>query len=126
MNDEDMPDDESAVEWFKQEVRKRGVRIAYNGLIGVLQDPKAAAPAKATAGVAILRAAGVFATADDVGGKSVDQMSASEMDAELQRIRTRCVTLKRITEAEAEAEAEAQAEAEAENKRNGGGGSVFD
>lgn len=56
---------EEAREWFHREVKTRGVRIAYKALTSVCEDPKAPAPAKATAGVAILRAAGVFARADE-------------------------------------------------------------
>lgn len=90
MEDEFAPVDETpeeSREWFRKEIATNGLRVAYAALFAVCMDPKAPAPAKATAGVALLRAAGVFANVDEGADKSLHEMTAEELDAEIRRLR---------------------------------------
>jgi hypothetical protein len=45
-------------------LRGKGAKEAVKALLGVCRDPRAPAPAKATAGAAVLRAAGLFERVD--------------------------------------------------------------
>lgn len=86
---------QEAREWFRQEIATRGIRISYGALISVCQDPKAPAPAKATAGVALLRAAGVFAREDDTAELEPHQMTAAQLEREVRRLNGRRRSLSR-------------------------------
>jgi hypothetical protein len=57
----------SDIEEVRELIATKGVRAAAAALIAVCEDTKAAAPARATAGAALLRAAGMFEkrTVDD-------------------------------------------------------------
>ena len=96
----DNPQD--AREWFRQQVRTRGLRAALGALLAICEDPKAPAPAKATAGVALLRAGGAFAKAEEEGldEKPIDQMSVPEMERTLRQLRTKRERLARTTRSE--------------------------
>ncbi len=86
---------EETREWFRQEISTRGLRTAYVALTKVCKDPKAPAPAKATAGVALLRAAGVFARVDDDDGpKDPSAMTAKELEQEVARLTRKRRSLK--------------------------------
>jgi len=66
----------------------RGIEVAINSLIAVADDPKAPAPARATAGSALLRSAGFFdRERDDAGGKPPSEMSPEELSAALARLK---------------------------------------
>jgi hypothetical protein len=80
---------QQAKEWFRREVRTRGLKVALNALIDVAADSKAAAPARATAGTSIMRAAGMFGKAEEqaLEAKPLDQMTQDEMTRELAKLR---------------------------------------
>ncbi|MEW9838006.1 hypothetical protein [Mesorhizobium marinum] len=66
----------------------RGIEVAINGLIAVAEDPKAPAPARATAGAALLRSAGFFdRDRDDLSDKKPSEMSPEELSRALQRLK---------------------------------------
>ncbi len=66
----------------------RGIEVAINGLIAVAEDPKAPAPARATAGAALLRSAGFYdRDRDDLADKKPSEMSPDELNRTLQRLR---------------------------------------
>jgi len=92
----DMPEDdeapidetpEEAREWFEKKIATSGIRIAYETLVGVCNNPKAPAPAKATAGVALMRAAGVFARASEELNKQPHEMTAEELQRDIASLR---------------------------------------
>jgi hypothetical protein len=82
---------QQAKEWFRREVRTRGLKVALNALIDVAADSKAPAPARATAGTSLMRAAGAFSKAEEdaLEVKPLDQMTAAELEAESRRLRAR-------------------------------------
>lgn len=91
---EDSP--ELAREVLDRELRTVGARAAYDALLQVAQDAKAPAPARATAGVAILRAAGFFARDDEAhSGKGDHEMTLEEMDRKIQRLERRSKKLRK-------------------------------
>lgn len=75
----------SAVERVRGRIRSEGVEAACEALIAVCRDPKSPAPAKATAGVALLRAAGIFENTKDASEKEPHEMTAAEMQAEIRK-----------------------------------------
>lgn len=95
---EDSP--REALAWFRRKVKSHGLRIAYETAISVCTDPKAPAPARATASGLILRAAGVLTKTEETDEIPIEQMSMEQMQAEYARL-------------EAEAHARERAEAEA-------------
>ena len=96
-----MPDGDEvqqAKEWFRREVRTRGLRVALNALIDVAADSKAPAPARATAGTSLMRAAGAFSKAEEeaLEAKPIEQMTAAQMDREIAKLRAQRVKSERI------------------------------
>lgn len=88
--DDDLEDTPEATrEWFAHMVATEGLRVAYATAVGICQDSKAAAPAKATALTALLRSAGAFNTKEDAGRKDPSTMTLEEMDREIQRLERR-------------------------------------
>jgi hypothetical protein len=70
-------------------LRTEGAEAAYQAALDVCRDPKATAQSKATASSVIFRAAGYFNTRDDgAGKKQAHEMTAEELNAELERLRT--------------------------------------
>lgn len=66
----------------------RGIEVAINGLIAVAEDPKAPAPARATAGAALLRSAGFYdRDRDDLSDKKPSEMTPDELNRTLERLR---------------------------------------
>jgi hypothetical protein len=90
---------QDAREWFRQQVRTRGLRVAFQALVSVCEDPRAPAPAKATAGTALLRAGGAFAKAEEEGldEKPLDRMTDSEMERALRRVQAKRKRLSRAS-----------------------------
>lgn len=78
---------EEAMDRLRHDLKVTGAPAAYAALLDVCQNPKAPAPAKATAGVALLRAAGMFAKADEDNSLDPSQMTAKQIDQELKRLR---------------------------------------
>jgi len=75
-----------AREWFRRQVRTHGLRVAYKTAVAVCEDPKAAAPAKATAAGLLFRAAGVLTKPEETDEIPVEQMTYDQMTAELARL----------------------------------------
>lgn len=75
-----------AREWFRRQVRTHGLRVAYKTAVAVCEDPKAAAPAKATAAGLLLRAAGVLTKTEETDEIPIEQMSMEQMQAEFARL----------------------------------------
>lgn len=80
---------EESLEWVRHDIKVRGARAAYAALLDVCENPKAPAPSKATAGVALLRAAGMFDKADDPSDIEPHQMTASQLNRAIKKLRTR-------------------------------------
>lgn len=78
---------ETARERFRRKAQTEGLDVAYRALIEVLSDSKAPAPARATAGGLMLRAAGVFSKKYDEEGESDDNGLARATQAELVTLR---------------------------------------
>jgi hypothetical protein len=92
--DDLLADEPAAIrEELRRKLKTQGARVAYDCMVAVASDPKAQASARATCAVALFRGAGFLgkrADEEDASdGKSLDQMSAAEMDAELKRLRAR-------------------------------------
>jgi hypothetical protein len=68
-------------------IRTEGAQLAYETAVGICRDPKAPAPAKATALTAIFRVAGYFEKTDAEDDKEPHEMSAAELDAKIRRLR---------------------------------------
>lgn len=72
----------------RRRIQTDGVTAAVEALIDVCRDAKAPAPAKASAGAALLRAAGLFTPGEEGGaGKGPSEMSAEELQAAVARLR---------------------------------------
>ncbi|MFG1379504.1 hypothetical protein [Xanthobacter autotrophicus] len=67
-------------------IETRGVKAAAKALIEVCSDPKAPAPARATAGTALLRAAGMFEKVERDDNKDVAEMDGFELRRATARI----------------------------------------
>lgn len=79
--DYDDMDPDEAMEELHRRIRTEGAAKAYKALLAVCEDAKSPAPARATAGVAILRASGAFERAADGGKQSLDDMSTEDLRA---------------------------------------------
>lgn len=61
-------------------IQTEGAQAAYEALVAVARDPKAASPARATAGSALFRAAGLLnAKPEDFIDKQPSEMSYDEL-----------------------------------------------
>lgn len=71
-------------------VHTEGVQVAYEAAVAVARDPNAPAPARATASATLFRVAGYFQTrANDAAIKQPHEMTATELESEIQRITAR-------------------------------------
>lgn len=77
-----------AMEQAKHIVQTEGVLVAVEALLAVCRDPKAPAPAKATAGTSILRAGGFFDQKNNEPDKDLSQMSWEELSEYRNRLET--------------------------------------
>lgn len=69
-------------------VQSEGLEVAYEALVAVCKDPKAPAPAKATAGTTLFRAGGAFdKDAQRGNAKPPEEMTAEEITARLAELR---------------------------------------
>lgn len=77
-----------ALDALKRKIKIEGARKAVEALISVCDDPKAPAPAKATAGTSLLRAAGLFdkGAGEEASSKELHEMTAEELSREIARI----------------------------------------
>ena len=79
--------DEDARDALWRRIRTEGVELAYATAVNICRDPKAPAPAKATALTALFRIAGFFEISDAGETKQLHEMDAAELDQELRRVR---------------------------------------
>jgi hypothetical protein len=89
MNDIDDTDDSDASlarESLQHDLRTVGARAAYQALLEVCQDKKAPAPARATSGTALLRAAGYFRETDRADEKPLHELSIDEINRRIQKL----------------------------------------
>jgi hypothetical protein len=99
--DDDLLSDEPAAirEELRRKLKTEGARVAYDTMVAVAQDPKAQASARATCAVALFRGAGFLgkrADEEDASeGKTPDQMTAAELEAELKRLRAARLRIQR-------------------------------
>lgn len=91
---DDYEDDEAmdanpdeAREAFQHKVKTEGLEVAYNTAINICKDGKAPAPARATMAVALMRAAGAFARADEETDIEPHNMTAAQLEREIAKIR---------------------------------------
>lgn len=91
-NDLDDVDDDSnedaaeTLDWFRHEMRTTGLRAARDTMLAICRDPKAPAPAKATAAGLILRAAGVLERKDNDGETEPRAMTPEQLQREIARL----------------------------------------
>jgi hypothetical protein len=90
--DDVLGDEPAAIrEELRRKLKTQGAKVAYDCMVAVASDPKAQASARATCAVALFRGAGFLGKRadeeDPSEGKTPDQMTAAEMEAELKRLR---------------------------------------
>jgi len=78
---------EEAREQFQRLVKTEGLDVAYRTAISICKDGKAPAPAKATMVVALMRAAGAFARAEEDPVIEPHAMTAAQLEREIKNIR---------------------------------------
>jgi len=106
---DDGTDGEDADELRAEHIRQLRSVIAGEAIAAlrdVVNDPKAPAPARATAGVALLRAAGFFDKADELAAKDPSEMTLAELKAATRKSRARIDQLSRSGAEEAPAAAQ--------------------
>lgn len=74
--DEMQPEDPDDL---RREIREQGARVAYAALLGVCRDPKAPAPAKATAGTTLLRVGGFLDRVEVTPDDGLSKLSDAEI-----------------------------------------------
>jgi hypothetical protein len=79
-------DERGVREELMRKVRTEGVTVAYDTAVGICRDPKAPAPAKATALTALFRVGGYFANTDSGEEKEPHEMSAAELSAAVEKV----------------------------------------
>jgi hypothetical protein len=95
---DDFDDDQSpeeARDALDHELRTVGARAAYQALLEVCQDTKAPAPARATSGTALLRAAGYFNRENDRDEKPIHELSMDEIERRIQKLNRQSAEPKR-------------------------------
>src|SRR5262245_51835633 len=87
-------------EELRRRIKTEGVTAAYDAMVSICRDPKAPAPARATASVTLFRAAGYLSKKaeeeDESEGKPLDQMTDAEMQRELRRLRAHRLRLQAV------------------------------
>lgn len=83
------------VEEVIEDLRTEGVRAAYDALVEVCRDGKAPAPARATAGTSLFRAAGLFDRKEGGGSKELHEMDGNELRRHLANLEAEHRALKR-------------------------------
>jgi hypothetical protein len=87
---------------LRKMMRRRAPLPAFRALLDVCQDPKAPAPAKATAATTLLRALGFFEKADD-REEDARNMTAEELEAWIERMKAHAAALDTATAEEGQA-----------------------
>lgn len=70
-------------------IQTEGAEAAYNALLGVCMDPKAPAPARATAGTALFRAGGFMDAKQSASEKKPEDMTWDEMSSRIAELRAK-------------------------------------
>ncbi|SEH79478.1 hypothetical protein SAMN05216228_100853 [Rhizobium tibeticum] len=70
-------------------IHTEGVQAAYEASLAVARDPKAPAPARATASATLFRVAGYFDRQERDQAKEPHEMTASELHDEIARLARR-------------------------------------
>lgn len=68
-------------------IQTEGAEAAYNALLGVCMDPKAPAPARATAGTTLFRVGGLMDTKQNASDKKPEDMTADEITSRISQLR---------------------------------------
>ncbi len=90
MEPTDLDDDDDARDEIARLLRGKGLRVAVGAAIDVAADPKAPAPARATAAGLLLRAAGMFDRSRDDGlTKEPHEMTPEELQRAILEARRR-------------------------------------
>ena len=75
------------LDYVRHHIKREGAKVAYHALLDVAGNKQAPAPARATAGVAIMRAAGLFeAGASAKEDKEPYEMTADELAEAIARL----------------------------------------
>ncbi len=69
-----------------QRIRTEGVQAAYEASLAVCNDPKAPAPARATASATLFRVAGFFDKQERAPEKAPHEMTPEELAAEIEQL----------------------------------------
>jgi hypothetical protein len=78
----------AAMRRLRTKLQVEAADVALDALMAVAGDSRAPAPARATAGTSIFRAAGFFERGEAAGGdKQPHEMTAEELDVEIRKIR---------------------------------------
>jgi hypothetical protein len=110
--DDDLLADEPAAvrEELRRKLKTEGVRTAIDTMLEVCRDKRAQASARATCAIGLMRGAGYLSRKseeeDDAEGKTPDQMTAAELEAESRRLRARRLRNERIIRRAVEADKE--------------------
>ena len=70
----------------RERIRGEGIDAAVQAMIEICRDKTAPAPARATAGAALIRAAGLYENTDDPTSKDPAEMTAAELGAAIKRL----------------------------------------
>jgi hypothetical protein len=72
-----------------QRIHTEGVLNAYEASLAVCKDPKAPAPARATASATLFRVAGYFDRQERGAAKAPSEMTGEELQTEIERLMRR-------------------------------------
>lgn len=72
-------DPAEAMAALRDQIRTEGARAAYQALLGVCRDKTAPAPARATAGTTLMRAAGLLEKREEKPQDPFDALSSSDL-----------------------------------------------
>lgn len=72
-----------------QRIQTEGVEAAYQASLAVCSDPKAPAPARATASATLFRVAGYFDRSERGETKQPHEMTSEELASEIKRLAVR-------------------------------------
>ena len=75
------------LDYVREHIQREGAKTAYFALLDVAGNKQAPAPARATAGVAILRAAGLFEAGESGREREPHEMSAAELSEAIAKLR---------------------------------------
>ena len=68
-------------------IQTEGIEAAFDAMLDVCKDKKAPAPARATAGTSLFRAAGLMNAKQDADEKSPENLTGPELTARIEKLR---------------------------------------